>query len=225
VQLEGIKRHGDLSFVVQPRALETTVAVNRLTPSSHNDQQQRRRRLLVDLSPRTPPPSNSTTSSDLMRSPKRRKGVPQRAPLGAWHCNYQWAGAPVDPWQSPRYNRSSLTRLVDTVLVIKELHESTNEECSCCCCCCWILYQIFMAYTTQCRRHALPEQLWIWSYLYTEISSSIPKSTCTLLMCWNVSTCSSTTRYWTYLFHLIIIWFQNQDHVQHHNSYPNFAAT
>ncbi|CAM6038126.1 unnamed protein product [Sphagnum compactum] len=81
-KLEGIKRHGDLSFVVQPRALEATVAVNRLTPSSHKVQRQQQR-LLVDLSPRTPPPSNSTTSSDLMRSPKRRKGVPQRAPLGA----------------------------------------------------------------------------------------------------------------------------------------------
>jgi hypothetical protein len=44
--------------------------------SSHNQ-------LLVDLSPRTPPRPSSTTSCSSLHSPKRRKGVPHRAPLGA----------------------------------------------------------------------------------------------------------------------------------------------
>ncbi len=47
--------------------------------SSHNQ-------LLVDLSPRTPPRPSSTTSCSSLHSPKRRKGVPHRAPLGAWQC-------------------------------------------------------------------------------------------------------------------------------------------
>ncbi|CAM6008850.1 unnamed protein product [Sphagnum balticum] len=48
-----------------------------MQPTSNHNQ------LLVDLSPRTPPRPSSSTSCSSLHSPKRRKGVPHRAPLGA----------------------------------------------------------------------------------------------------------------------------------------------
>ncbi|CAK9237267.1 unnamed protein product [Sphagnum troendelagicum] len=87
-KLEGIKRHGDLSFVVQPRTFLQGAAGNgagasRLAARACDSSETSSSTLLVDLSPRTPPRPSSTTSSSSLHSPKRRKGVPHRAPLGA----------------------------------------------------------------------------------------------------------------------------------------------
>ncbi|CAK9860506.1 unnamed protein product [Sphagnum jensenii] len=75
-KLDGIKRHGDLSFVLQPRPQELTSERPPMSSTSNFSTVSYHHLLQDNMSPRTPPPVASHRSGC-----KRRKGIPHRAPL------------------------------------------------------------------------------------------------------------------------------------------------
>ncbi|CAK9874658.1 unnamed protein product [Sphagnum jensenii] len=96
-KLQGIKRHGDMSFVVQPRVTSQGGGLSALGLSSDESEEDSSspisQHLLTDImSPRTPPPSTS-----LRAGCKRRKGIPHRAPLGSILVTFMSGGLDPSP--------------------------------------------------------------------------------------------------------------------------------